>query len=226
MVKPLDAFQQRIGYKFQDISLLELALTHRSFGPQHNERLEYLGDSIFNAVVSILVYRALPDLPEGQLSRIRSNIVKQSSMYEMALKLGFSACLRLGEGEAKSGGAKRVSILADALEALVGAIYLDGGFEKVERLTQGWLGDITIDASMPQLTKDAKTQLQEWVQARKLPLPSYSVISIVGASHNQTFDVQCAIPSLKVVERGLGSTRRTAEQQAAEATLNRLKHLP
>ena len=221
--KPLLALQERIGYTFEKPALLQQAMTHRSFSSEHYERLEYLGDAVINVIVSDLLYQALPDLPEGQLSRIRSNLVKQGSLHELALKLGLSHCLRLGEGEAKSGGAKRPSILADALEALLGAVYLDAGYDTAQRIAKTWLEDIRVDMNMSQTAKDAKTELQEWLQARKMPLAVYSVIGTVGAAHEQTFDVECYVPSLKKTERGIGSTRRAGEQAAAQAILDTMK---
>ncbi len=221
--KPLLALQERIGYTFKNTSLLQQAMTHRSFGAQHYERLEYLGDAVINVIVSDLLYQALPDLPEGQLSRIRSNLVKQDSLHGLALKLGLSHCLRLGEGEAKSGGAKRPSILADSLEALLGAVYLDAGYDIAQRIAKTWLEDIRVDMNMSQTAKDAKTELQEWLQARKMPLAVYTVIGTVGAAHEQTFDVECYVPSLKKTERGIGSTRRAGEQAAAQAILDTMK---
>lgn len=221
--KALLALQERIGYTFENTQLLQQAMTHRSFSSEHYERLEYLGDAVINVIVSDLLYQALPNLPEGQLSRIRSNLVRQGSLHELALKLGLSQCLRLGEGEAKSGGAKRPSILADALEALLGAIYLDSGYETAQRIAKVWLEDIRVDMNMSQTAKDAKTELQEWLQARKMPLAVYTVIGTVGAAHEQTFDVECYVPSLKKTERGIGSTRRAGEQAAAQAILDTMK---
>ncbi len=223
LAKPLLALQERIGYTFQKPALLQQAMTHRSFSSEHYERLEYLGDAVINVIVSDLLYQALPDLPEGQLSRIRSNLVKQDSLHSLALKLGLSHCLRLGEGEAKSGGAKRPSILADSLEALLGAVYLDAGYDTAQRIAKTWLEDIRVDMNMSQTAKDAKTELQEWLQARKMPLAVYSVIGTVGAAHEQTFDVECYVPSLKKTERGIGSTRRAGEQAAAQAILDTMK---
>jgi ribonuclease-3 len=225
LAKPLLALQERIGYTFQKPALLQQALTHRSFSSEHYERLEYLGDAVINVVVSDLLYQALPDMTEGQLSRIRSNLVKQDSLHSLALKLGLSHCLRLGEGEAKSGGAKRPSILADALEALLGAVYLDAGYETAQRIAKTWLEDIRVDMNMSQTAKDAKTELQEWLQARKMPLAVYTVIGTVGAAHEQTFDVECYVQSLKKTERGIGSTRRAGEQAAAQAILDTMKDM-
>jgi ribonuclease-3 len=225
LLTSLAALQERMGYTFKDAHKLEQALTHRSYGTQHYERLEYLGDAVVNLVVSDLLYKGLPNMDEGQLSRIRSNLVKQESLHSLALKLGLSNCLKLGEGEAKSGGAKRPSILADALEALLGAVYLDAGFETAQRLARGWLEDIQINMTMQQTAKDAKTELQEWLQARRMPLAIYTVIGTVGAAHEQTFDVECHVAFLKRTERGLGGTRRAGEQAAAQAVLDTIKDL-
>ncbi len=222
----LVALQERLGHTFQNTALLQQALTHRSFGSQHYERLEYLGDAVINVIVSDMLYQALPNLPEGQLSRIRSNLVKQDSLHQLALQLELSSCLRLGEGEAKSGGAKRPSILADALEALLGAVYLDAGYGAAQRIAKVWLKDIHIDISMPQTAKDAKTELQEWLQARKMPLAVYTVIGTVGPAHEQTFDVECYVSSLMLTERGIGDTRRAGEQAAAQAILDSMKDKP
>jgi ribonuclease III len=223
--KSLLSLQERIGYTFKNAALLQQAMTHRSFSSEHYERLEYLGDSVINVIVSDLLYQALPDLPEGQLSRIRSNLVKQDSLHSLALKLGLSHCLRLGEGEAKSGGAKRPSILADALEALLGAVYLDAGYDTAQRIAKTWLEDIRVDMNMSQTAKDAKTELQEWLQARKMPLAVYTVIGTVGAAHEQSFHVECTLPTLKKTERGSGNTRRAGEQDAAQAILKTLKDI-
>jgi ribonuclease III len=223
--KSLLSLQERIGYTFKNAALLQQAMTHRSFSSEHYERLEYLGDSVINVIVSDLLYQALPDLPEGQLSRIRSNLVKQDSLHSLALKLGLSHCLRLGEGEAKSGGAKRPSILADALEALLGAVYLDAGYDTAQRIAKTWLEDIRVDMNMSQTAKDAKTELQEWLQARKMPLAIYTVIGTVGAAHEQSFHVECTLPALKKTERGSGNTRRAGEQDAAQAILKTLKDI-
>jgi ribonuclease III len=217
------ALQSKMGYRFKNEQLLQQALTHRSFSAVHYERLEYLGDAVINLVVSNMLYVALADMDEGRLSRIRSNLVRQGSLYDIALKLNLSACLRLGDGEAKSGGANRPSILADALEALLGAIYLDGGFEVAKQLAQSWFDDIQINTTMQQTAKDAKTELQEWLQARKMPLAVYKVIATVGAAHEQTFDVECTVAAIKASQRGLGGTRRAAEQAAAQAILESMK---
>jgi ribonuclease III len=221
--KALSILQEKIAYTFKDVYKLQQAMTHRSFGQQHYERLEYLGDAVVNLIVSDLLYQALPDVPEGQLSRIRSNLVRQESLHRIAIKIGLSHCLRLGEGEAKSGGAKRPSILADALEALLGAIYLDADYETARRIGKRLFDDIQVDINMSQTAKDAKTQLQEWLQAHKMPLPTYTVIGTVGAAHEQTFDIECHVPSLQKIKRGIGNTRRAGEQAAAAAVLETMK---
>ena len=203
------------GYLFRDATLLERALTHRSFGATHNERLEFLGDGVLNCAVAAELYRRFPELPEGELSRLRAHLVNQHMLAEIAGGLDLGHRLRLGEGEQKSGGSQRPSILADALEALLGAVFLDGGFDAacgvVGRLYAG-----PLDQADPQvLGKDAKTRLQEWLQARKYPLPQYAVIVTRGEAHAQTFEVECRVPALDLRTTGTGASHRIAEQAAA-----------
>nr|WP_145552250.1 ribonuclease III [Variovorax boronicumulans] len=219
----LAALQQRLHYRFSDERLLLRAVTHRSFSADHNERLEFLGDSVLNLSISGLLYQRLADLPEGDLSRVRANLVKQDTLHGIALGLDLAAVLRLGEGEARSGGFKRPSILADALEAVIGATYLDGGFASAEALVQRLFAKIAINPQMQAIGKDAKTALQEWLQGRKMKLPAYTVVSTLGAAHSQTFDVECAIEELGLRERGIGGSRRAGEQAAAAAMLAKLK---
>ncbi|KQP35818.1 ribonuclease III [Pseudorhodoferax sp. Leaf274] len=219
----LAALQQRLHYRFADERLLLRAVTHRSFSADHNERLEFLGDSVLNLSISGLLYQRLADLPEGDLSRVRANLVKQDTLHNIALGLDLAAVLRLGEGEARSGGFKRPSILADALEAVIGATYLDGGFAAGEALVQRLFAKIAINPQMQAIGKDPKTALQEWLQGRKMKLPAYTVVSILGAAHRQTFDVECAIEELDLRERGIGGSRRAGEQAAATAMLAKLK---
>lgn len=219
----LAALQQRLHYRFTDERLLLRAVTHRSFSADHNERLEFLGDSVLNLSISGLLYQRLSDLPEGDLSRVRANLVKQDTLHEIALGLDLAAVLRLGEGEARSGGYKRPSILADALEAVIGATYLDGGFAAGEALVQRLFAKIAINPQMQAIGKDPKTALQEWLQGRKMKLPAYTVVSTLGAAHRQTFDVECAIEELGLRERGIGGSRRAGEQAAATAMLAKLK---
>ncbi|CAN7429855.1 ribonuclease III [Pseudorhodoferax sp. LjRoot39] len=219
----LAALQQRLHYRFSDERLLLRAVTHRSFSADHNERLEFLGDSVLNLSISGLLYQRLADLPEGDLSRVRANLVKQDTLHGIAVGLDLAAVLRLGEGEARSGGFKRPSILADALEAVIGATYLDGGFAAGEALVQRLFAKVTINPQMQAIGKDPKTALQEWLQGRKMKLPAYTVVSILGAAHSQTFDVECAIEEMGLRERGIGGSRRAGEQAAATAMLAKLK---
>ena len=213
------ALQVRLQHEFANPKLLTLALTHRSFSSDHNERIEFLGDSVLNLAVAALVYEQLSASPEGDLSRVRANLVKQDTLHQLATVLGLSALLRLGEGEARSGGAKRPSILADALEALIGAVYLDAGFAKADQLVRRLFKDVAINPQMQAIGKDPKTELQEWLQGRKMNLPIYRVVGTLGAAHQQTFDVECEIVEFGRAERGIGASRRAGEQAAAEAML-------
>ena len=219
----LDALQQRLQHKFSQPELLQRALTHRSFSADHNERLEFLGDSVLNLGVAHLLYEQLSSLPEGDLSRIRANLVKQDTLHQLALALGLSGILRLGEGELRSGGQKRPSILADALEALFGAVYLDAGYDSAQALIKRLFSQVEIKPEMQAMDKDPKTELQEWLQARKFKLPIYRVVGTLGAAHKQTFDVECEVPELRRCERGIGNSRRAGEQAAAAAMLQIIK---
>ncbi|MGJ7493968.1 ribonuclease III [Variovorax sp. RT4R15] len=219
----LAALQARLHYNFADARLLQLALTHRSFSSDHNERLEFLGDSVLNLAVAHLLYRRLSELPEGDLSRVRANLVKQDTLHQIAVRLALSPLLRLGEGEAKSGGPNRPSILADALEALIGAVYLDAGYGAAEALVHRLYESVEINARMDAAAKDPKTELQEWLQGHKMKLPLYRVVGTLGAAHKQTFDVECEVAELALTERGIGGSRRAGEQAAAAAMLIRLK---
>ena len=223
MNEGLSQLQTRLGHIFQDVNLLERAVTHRSFSSDHNERLEFLGDSVLNLAVAHLLYAQLSNLPEGDLSRVRANLVKQETLHQLALKLDIAACLKLGEGELKSGGQRRPSILADALEALIGAVFLDAGFETAEKLVHGLFHNVEVNSEMLAASKDPKTELQEWLQGRKLQIPKYSVVSTSGASHRQIFDVACDIPELSLSQHGSGPSRRAGEQAAAAAMLEILK---
>ena len=222
---PLAALQQRLQHEFRDPRLLQLALTHRSFSADHNERLEFLGDSVLNLAVASLLYERLSDQPEGDLSRVRANLVKQDTLHQLAVVLGLPMLLKLGEGEARSGGHKRPSILADALEAVIGALYLDAGFDAATALVRRLLKDVDITPRMPAIGKDPKTELQEWLQGRKMNLPSYRVVGTSGAAHQQTFDVECEVTELTRAERGIGASRRAGEQAAASAMLAFIKTL-
>jgi ribonuclease-3 len=214
--------EDRLGYRFRDAALLRRALTHRSHGQPHNERLEFLGDSVVNCAVALELHQRFPDLSEGELSRLRANLVNQASLHAIALELDLGAALRLGEGEVKSGGARRPSILADALEAIAGAALLDGGFPAaqavVRSLFAGPLAAIDPRAS----AKDAKTLLQELLQGRGLALPVYALLATRGQAHAQTFEVQCQVEALGIRTEGSGGSRRAAEQDAARKAYREL----
>ncbi len=219
----LAALQQRLGYRFQDPKHLARAMTHRSFSADHNERLEFLGDSVLNLVVADLLFERLQSLPEGDLSRVRANLVKQDTLFQLATGLGLSDALRLGEGESRSGGGRRPSILADALEAVIGAVYLDTGFDAARDLVRRLFADVEIKPEMQAAAKDPKTELQEWLQGRRMKLPVYRVVGTLGAAHKQTFEVECEVAEFAATERGIGASRRAAEQAAAAAMLLALK---
>lgn len=220
---PLASLQARLAYAFRETALLQRALTHRSFGADHNERLEFLGDSVLNLAVAHMLYEQLQNLPEGDLSRVRANLVKQDTLHRLAVELELPACIRLGEGELRSGGSKRASILADALEAVIGAVYLDGGPAAAQALVQRLLRAVDIRPDMQAAAKDSKTALQEWLQARKMDLPRYAVIGTSGAAHRQTFEVVCEVAQLRQYGRGTGASRRAAEQAAAATLLEILQ---
>ncbi len=211
--------QERLGYVFQKPELLTQALTHRSHSKKNNERLEFLGDSVLNCTVAEMLYERYTDLDEGDLSRVRANLVKQQALYEIAQALQLSDCLRLGEGELKSGGFKRPSILADTFEAIIGAIFLDSGFEASKKVLRKWYSQILEHVDPRTLGKDDKTLLQEYLQGHQLPLPIYNVVATTGVAHNQQFEVECSIPSLKITLNGKGPSRRAAEQVAAKISL-------
>jgi ribonuclease-3 len=198
------------------------ALTHRSHSSPHNERLEFLGDSILNGVIARELFDRFPDLPEGDLSRLRANLVRQDSLHQLALSLSLGSYLRLGEGELRSGGAQRPSILADALEALFGAIWLDAGFEAARAVVLALYAGMLKRIVPGQPIKDAKTRLQEYLQGRRLPLPKYSLIGTEGEAHAQHFKIACDIETLHIRTEGGGGSRRSAEQVAAERALERL----
>lgn len=219
----LVALQERLQHQFAQQQLLARALTHRSFSSEHNERLEFLGDSVLNLAVAALLYERLGALPEGDLSRVRANLVRQETLHQLAVALGLPELIRLGEGEMRSGGSRRPSILADALEAVIGAVFLDAGYPTAEALVHRLFQDVEINPTMAAAAKDPKTELQELLQGRKLKLPVYRVAATLGAAHKQTFDVECEIPELGVVERGIGASRRAGEQAAAAAMLLALK---
>ena len=212
-----------LGYAFATEDLLRQALTHRSYGSPHNERMEFLGDSVLNCVIATILYHRFGSLREGELSRQRANLVRQESLAQIAQTLDLGSHLRLGEGELKSGGFRRPSILADGLEAIFGAIYIEAGFEAalavIERLYQPLLDQVDPKDS----GKDPKTALQEILQGRKLPLPLYSLVATSGEAHAQEFEVECAVPVLDIRVRGQGGSRRAAEQAAAREALSRMK---
>ena len=222
MESSLLSLQQRIGHRFADPSLLQRALTHRSFGTDHNERLEFLGDAVLSLVVSSLLFDRLGNSDEGDLTRVRAHLVREDSLHRAALQLGLPELLRLGEGEARGGGALRASILADALEALLGATFQDGGFAAARALVQSLFGEIIETTDVSSWTKDAKTELQEWLQARRLPVPTYRIVATRGQAHAQTFEVECAVPALSMHESGQGKSRRAAEQEAARRMIDAL----
>jgi len=215
--------QRRLQHEFSNASLLTQALTHRSFSADHYERLEFLGDSVLNLAVSDLLYARLGSLPEGDLSRVRANLVKQETLHQLAVGLGLPDVMRLGEGEVRSGGQKRPSILADTLEAIIGAVYLDAGFAAAQALVHRLFKAVEINPGMDAIGKDPKTELQEWLQGRKMKLPLYKVVGTMGAAHKQSFDVECEIPELRLSERGIGGSRRSGEQAAAAAMLQTIK---
>lgn len=214
--------RERLGYVFNQPQLLQRALTHRSYAPENNERLEFLGDSVLGCVIAKYLYDSYPQLSEGELSRLRSNLVREDTLALLAQQLDLGSHLRLGEGELKSGGFRRPSILADAMEALFGAVLLDGGFAAAEEVVLGLFVPYLTKIDVQTLGKDAKTLLQEYLQGKHIPLPNYSVIATQGQAHEQSFEVECTIPSLKIATRGAGSSRRSAEQQAAQAAYQQI----
>jgi ribonuclease-3 len=214
--------EERLGHRFERAGLLEQALTHRSYGSPHNERLEFLGDGVLDCVVAQELFARFPALSEGELSRLRASLVRKEALAAVARDLGLGQHLRLGEGESASGGATRPSILADTLEALYGAVFLDAGYERARHAVCTTFG-AALDALDPDATaKDPKTRLQELLQARGQGLPSYRVVATQGAAHQQIFEVECAVEQLGLRATGHGEARRAAEQQAAEALLRQL----
>jgi ribonuclease-3 len=220
---PLVALQKRLGYKFVQQALLTRALTHRSFGADHNERLEFLGDAVLNLAVSSLLFERFSGSDEGDLTRVRAHLVREDSLHRVALHLDLPEALRMSEGEARGGGALRPSILADAVEAIIGGVFLDGGFAPASELVRSLFGEIIQSTEVESWSKDAKTELQEWLQARRFAVPAYRIVATRGQAHAQTFDVECAVPALGLAERGEGKSRRTAEQEAARRLLEALK---
>ncbi|MFZ4536830.1 ribonuclease III [Propionivibrio sp.] len=215
--------EQAIGHQFSDSNLLLTALTHRSHSSPHNERLEFLGDSILNGVIARQLFDRFPDVPEGDLTRLRANLVRQDSLRKLAERLALGNFLRLGEGELRSGGSQRPSILADALEALFGAIWLDAGFDAASAVIVRLYGDMLTAIVPGQPIKDAKTRLQELLQGRRLPLPKYSLTGTEGEAHAQQFKIACEIDALHIRTEGNGGSHRAAEQMAAELALERMQ---
>jgi ribonuclease-3 len=208
-----------LGHEFGQESLFRQALTHRSYNAQHNERLEFLGDSVLNCVIASALYDTFPQLPEGTLSRMRANLVRQETLADIAVNLKLGDYLLLGEGELKSGGFRRPSILADALESIFGAVFLDAGFEAARAVVLGLFKPAIAGIDPKASGKDAKTQLQEWLQGQRHPLPEYQLVGTRGEAHDQVFVVSCHIPALGIQTQGQGRSRRAAEQEAALAVL-------
>ena len=219
----LVALQQRLGYRFTQPELLRRALTHRSWGAEHNERLEFLGDAVLSLGVSELLYARHGGSDEGDLTRVRAHLVREDSLHRAALALGLPDVLRMSEGELRGGGALRPSLLADAMEAVIGAVFLEGGYAAARAVVQRLFGEVIEATEAEHWSKDPKTELQEWLQARKLPVPLYRITATRGQAHAQTFEVECAVPTLGLAEQGEGKSRRTSEQEAARRMLDALK---
>ncbi|MDP3085292.1 MAG: ribonuclease III [Rubrivivax sp.] len=219
----LDTLQQRLGHRFAQPRLLTRALTHRSYGTDHNERLEFLGDAVLNLAVSALLFERFSGSDEGDLTRVRAHLVREDSLHRVALSLGLPEVLRLSDGEARGGGAQRPSILADGVEALIGGTFVDGGFDAAQALVRKLFGDVILATETDNWRKDAKTELQEWLQARRHQVPSYRIAATRGQAHAQTFEVECAVPALGLAQQGEGRSRRSAEQEAARRMLEALK---
>ena len=217
------ALEKRLDHHFHDSDLLEQALTHRSYGPGNNERLEFLGDGVLGCAVARELYARYPGLPEGKLTRLRASLVREEALAEVAASLGIAAFLRLGEGEVSNAREPRQSILADAVEALVGAVFLDGGYEAARKAVLLAFAPLLERLDPEQPAKDSKTELQELLQGKHRPLPEYRVVSVRGAAHRQSFEVQCVVAELGLTATGTGSSRQRAEQQAATAMLGQLE---
>ncbi|MFM8738517.1 MAG: ribonuclease III [Betaproteobacteria bacterium] len=222
----LDQLQLRLGHRLTQPGLLQRALTHRSHGADHNERLEFLGDSVLSTAISRLLYSRYSDSAEGDLTRVRAHLVREDSLHRLALDLGLPGLLRLSEGEAKGGGAQRPSILADALEALIGAVFIDAGYEPAAAVVQRLFGPLIDSTDLARWSKDAKTERQEWLQGRRLPVPVYRIVATRGQAHAQTFEVECVVEALSLSGQGEGRSRRIAEQDAARRLLDQVKAQP
>ncbi|HGS5088189.1 TPA: ribonuclease III [Vibrio parahaemolyticus] len=222
MNSPIDKLERKLGYQFKDAGLINLALTHRSASSKHNERLEFLGDSILSFVIADDLYHRFPKVNEGDMSRMRATLVRGHTLAELGREFDLGDYLKLGPGELKSGGFRRDSILADAVEAIIGAIYLDSDIEKVRSIVLSWYNS-RLEAIKPGVSqKDPKTRLQEFLQGRRKPLPVYTVTNIKGEAHNQEFTVECEVAGVDKPVIGKGTSRRKAEQAAAETALEQL----
>jgi ribonuclease-3 len=215
--------ERRIGHRFRDPALLAQALTHRSFGSPHYERLEFLGDSVLGCAVTELLFRRHPGLPEGKLSRIRAGLIREESLARIGRELGIAAFLRLDESTARNEGAERPSILADALEAVYGAVFLDGGYAAARDVVERTFGPALTQLDPDAVEKDAKTRLQEYLQAKRRAKPQYRVVSTSGAKQSLTFEIECAVDEPALKATGSGSSRQRAEQQAAANLLKLLE---
>ncbi|MGB1297414.1 MAG: ribonuclease III [Psychrobium sp.] len=216
---PYEKLEKQIGYRFKNRDFLLQALTHRSMGGEHNERLEFLGDSLLGMFIAEALYFKFPKVPEGDLSRMRATLVRGQTLAELARDFGIGDFLRLGPGELKSGGYRRDSILADSVEAIIAAVYLDSDMKQCESLVLEWY-KTRLEGIKPGVSqKDPKTQLQEWLQGRRLPLPTYEVIEVTGQAHNQRFTMSCSVEGVADKTVGVGTSRRKAEQDAAQKAL-------
>ncbi|WP_237386086.1 ribonuclease III [Xenorhabdus sp. Sc-CR9] len=215
--------QHKLGYTFTQHDLLLQALTHRSASSKHNERLEFLGDSILSFVIANALYHRFPRVDEGDMSRMRATLVRGNTLAELAREFELGECLRLGPGELKSGGYRRESILADSVEALIGAIFLDSDIQTIEQIILNWYETRLNEISPGDKQKDPKTRLQEYLQGRHLPLPTYLVVQVRGEAHDQEFTIHCQVSGFEQPVRGVGSSRRKAEQAAAEQALKQLE---
>ena len=222
-MNPLDKLQRKIDYQFNDITLLKQALTHRSAAAKHNERLEFLGDAILNLAIAQALYHQFPHCNEGELSRMRATLVREPTLAVLARRFELGDYIALGHGELKSGGFRRESILADCVEAIIGAISLDSSLTHATQTVQQWYATLLLEIKPGENQKDAKTRLQEYLQGRRLALPTYHVTDIKGEAHSQIFTVECHVPNIDHVFTGRGSSRRKAEQAAAEQILTTLE---
>ncbi len=224
MSEKLNSLMKKIDYKFNDEALLSLALSHRSFGKNNNERLEFLGDSLLNFVVASELFTQFPTAKEGQLSRLRANMVREDTLAEIGMSFSLSNYIMLGVGEVKSGGAFRASIVADAVEAIIGAIYLDSSLDACYKCVKAWYEDRISVLSLSDVIKDPKSRLQELLQAHQMPLPEYNIVETKGQEHEQIFVVECKTALLDHAVHAEGASRRKAEQEAAEKMLEELKN--